>query len=131
MTSTGTSFSTIFSTTTSLTTGTCTRADGTGCSGDRDEIVRRSDEVVRGRARSHLLDDLAHGLDALPFEVIRAQVSNGGSALVTLALSMAPSYVARWAGVHVPPGFMAAVVATFTSPTLDVPDRMSSPTWAE
>lgn len=27
-----------------------------------------------------------HGLDALPFEVIRAQVSNGGSALVTLAL---------------------------------------------
>lgn len=29
-----------------------------------------------------------HGLDALPFEMIRAQVSNGGSALVTLALGI-------------------------------------------
>ncbi|GAA0571802.1 HAD-IA family hydrolase [Halomonas salifodinae] len=30
-----------------------------------------------------------HGLAALPFETIRAQVSNGGSALVTLALGLA------------------------------------------
>jgi len=29
-----------------------------------------------------------HGLDPLPFEVIRRQVSNGGSALVTLALGL-------------------------------------------
>ncbi len=29
-----------------------------------------------------------HGLDALPFDVIRGQVSNGGSALVTLALAV-------------------------------------------
>jgi phosphoglycolate phosphatase len=29
-----------------------------------------------------------HGLDPLPFEVIRGQVSNGGSALVTLALGL-------------------------------------------
>ncbi len=29
-----------------------------------------------------------HGLDPLPFHVIRAQVSNGGSALVTLALGL-------------------------------------------
>lgn len=29
-----------------------------------------------------------HGLEALPFEAIRAQVSNGGSALVTLALGL-------------------------------------------
>ncbi|MDN6297871.1 MAG: HAD-IA family hydrolase [Halomonas sp.] len=29
-----------------------------------------------------------HGLDSLPFEVIRGQVSNGGSALVTLALGL-------------------------------------------
>ncbi|WP_346798208.1 HAD-IA family hydrolase [Halomonas sp. Bachu 37] len=29
-----------------------------------------------------------HGLDALPFEIIRREVSNGGSALVTLALGL-------------------------------------------
>ncbi|MBS3667934.1 HAD-IA family hydrolase [Vreelandella boliviensis] len=34
---------------------------------------------------------LHHGLDPLPFEVIRRQVSNGGSALVTLALGLEAS----------------------------------------
>ncbi|SHE91978.1 phosphoglycolate phosphatase [Modicisalibacter ilicicola DSM 19980] len=38
------------------------------------------------RATNALRDH--HGLEALPFEIIRAQVSNGGSALVTLALGL-------------------------------------------
>ncbi|MGC3872325.1 HAD family hydrolase [Halomonas sp. GXIMD04776] len=38
------------------------------------------------RATNALRDH--HGLEALPFEVIRPQVSNGGSALVTLALGL-------------------------------------------
>ncbi|ABE59209.1 MULTISPECIES: HAD-IA family hydrolase [Chromohalobacter] len=33
-----------------------------------------------------------HGLEALPYEVIRPEVSNGGSALVELALGLAPSH---------------------------------------
>lgn len=33
-----------------------------------------------------------HGLEALPYPVIRAQVSNGGSALVTLALGLEASH---------------------------------------
>lgn len=33
-----------------------------------------------------------HGLAPLPYETIRAQVSNGGSALVELALGLAPSH---------------------------------------
>ncbi|MED5501651.1 MAG: HAD hydrolase-like protein, partial [Pseudomonadota bacterium] len=33
-----------------------------------------------------------HGLARLPYEVIRAQVSNGGSALVTLALELASDH---------------------------------------
>jgi phosphoglycolate phosphatase len=38
------------------------------------------------RATNALRDH--HGLEALPFETIRAQVSNGGNALVTLALGL-------------------------------------------
>ncbi|MHC9237290.1 hypothetical protein ACX9MO_16825 [Pseudooceanicola sp. 502str34] len=51
------------------------------------------------------------------FSIIEGRYSLAFIALVTLALSIAPSYVARWAGVHVPPGFMAAVVA-FVAGTL-------------
>ncbi|GAA3908672.1 N-acetylmuramic acid 6-phosphate phosphatase MupP [Halomonas cibimaris] len=36
-----------------------------------------------------------HGLDPLPFDVIRGQVSNGGSALVTLALGLGADHPAH------------------------------------
>ncbi|WP_407496606.1 hypothetical protein [Pseudooceanicola sp. MF1-13] len=43
--------------------------------------------------------------------VITARYSLAFVALVTLGLSMLPVYVARWAGIRVPPSFMLAVVA--------------------